>query len=59
LKGGRDPGARIVAALAEPGARELLGILERSDADCAALIGRLYERDDARWLAEKDQPADA
>jgi hypothetical protein len=45
-------GARIVAALGEPGARELLGILERSDADRAALIGRLYVREDARWLAE-------
>ena len=42
-------GARVVAALGEPGARELLGILERSDADRAALIGRLYARDDARW----------
>jgi hypothetical protein len=45
-------GARVVAALGEPGARELLGILERSDADRAALIGRMYVRDDARWLAE-------
>jgi hypothetical protein len=41
-------GARVVAALGEPGARELLGILERSDADRAALIGRLYAREDAR-----------
>jgi hypothetical protein len=45
-------GPRVVAALGEPGARELLGILERSDADRAALIGRMYVRDDARWLAE-------
>jgi hypothetical protein len=27
-------------------------ILERSDADQAALIGRLHVRDDAAWLAE-------
>jgi hypothetical protein len=47
-----DIGARVVAALGEPAARELLDALERSDADRAALIGRLYARDDARWLAE-------
>lgn len=45
-------GARVVAALGEPGARELLEVLERSDADRAALIGRLHARDGARWLAE-------
>jgi hypothetical protein len=27
-------------------------VLERSDADRAALIGRLHIRDDAAWLAE-------
>jgi hypothetical protein len=27
-------------------------VLERSDADRAALIGRLHLRDDAEWLAE-------
>jgi hypothetical protein len=43
---------RDVAALGEPAARELLEVLERSDADRAALIGRLHVRDDARWLAE-------
>ncbi|MDP9329999.1 MAG: hypothetical protein M3P11_05075 [Actinomycetota bacterium] len=32
--------------------RELLDALTRSEADRAALIGRLYQRDDARWLAE-------
>lgn len=47
-----DVGQRVVAALGEPGARELLDVLERSDADRAALIGRLYAEDDARWLAE-------
>jgi hypothetical protein len=28
------------------------GILERLDVDNDALIGRLYAREDARWLAE-------
>lgn len=41
-----------MAALGEPAARELLDVLERPDADRAALIGRLNARDDARWLAE-------
>lgn len=30
----------------------MLGILERPDADRAGMVGRLYARDDARWLAE-------
>jgi hypothetical protein len=47
-----DIGERVLAALGEPAARELLEILERSDADRAALIGRLHARDDAAWLAE-------
>jgi hypothetical protein len=33
-------GERVVAALGEPAARELLEILERSDADRAQLSGR-------------------
>ena len=45
-------GERVTAALGEGGARELLEVLERSDADRAQLIGRLYVRDDAAWLAE-------
>jgi hypothetical protein len=45
-------GERVVAAVCEPAARELLDVLERSDADRAALIGRLYVRDDAAWLAD-------
>ena len=45
-------GDRVVAALGEPAARELLDVLERSDADRAALIGRLHVRDDAAWLSE-------
>jgi hypothetical protein len=47
-----DIGQRVVTALGEPAARELLEVLERSDADRAALIGRLHVRDDAAWLAE-------
>jgi hypothetical protein len=45
-------GGRIVAALGEPAARELLDVLTRSDADRAALIGRLHLREDASWLTE-------
>ncbi|MDP9330002.1 MAG: hypothetical protein M3P11_05090 [Actinomycetota bacterium] len=41
-----------LAALGEPAARELLDVLTRSDVDRAALIGRLHQRVDARWLAE-------
>jgi hypothetical protein len=47
-----DAGERVIAALGEPAARELLEVLERSDEDRAALIGRLRVRDDAGWLAE-------
>jgi hypothetical protein len=47
-----DLGCRIVAALGEPAARELLDLLTRPDADRAALIGRLHLRDDAGWLAD-------
>lgn len=45
-------GERVVAALGPAAAGELLEVLERSDADRAALIGRLQVRDDAAWLAE-------
>jgi hypothetical protein len=48
----QDVGARVIAALGATAARELLEILERSDADRAALIGRLHLRDDAAWLAD-------
>lgn len=44
--------ARIVAAVGEDGASELLDVLTRSDADRAALIGRLHQRADAEWMAE-------
>ncbi len=32
--------------------RELLDALKRSDGERASLIGRLYSRDGASWLAE-------
>jgi hypothetical protein len=47
-----DLGSRIVTAVGAGAARELLEVLERSTAERAALIGRLYVREDARWLAE-------
>lgn len=47
-----DVGARVIACLGERAARELLEVLERSDEDRAALIGRLHAREHARWLAE-------
>lgn len=56
-------GARIVAAVGEAGARELLDVLTRPDGDRAALIGRLHQRADGEWLAEllidleEDEPA--
>jgi hypothetical protein len=43
--------SRIVAAVTEDGAAELLDVLTRPDADRAALIGRLHQREDATWLA--------
>jgi hypothetical protein len=58
-----DWAARVVAAVGEDGARELLDVLSRPDADRAALIGRLYAREDATKLAEllidfeDDEPA--
>lgn len=50
----RDRGdrARVVAALGPAAARELLEVLDRSDADRDGLIGRLHARSDAEWLAE-------
>jgi hypothetical protein len=58
-----DIGQRVVAALGEPAAWELLEVLERSEAYRAALIGRLHVRDDAAWLAEllmdlEDEPGE-
>ena len=47
-----DPEFRFVDVLGEPAARVLLRVLRNSDADRATLIGRLYAREDARWLAE-------
>jgi hypothetical protein len=47
-----DLGQRIVGVLGLPGARELLDVLTRSPENRAPLIGRLYSREDATWLAE-------
>jgi len=58
-----DIGRRIVSAVGMAGARELLDVLTRPEADRAALIGRLSLRADAEWLAEllidleEDEPA--
>jgi hypothetical protein len=55
MKGAVDHDAiagRVVAAVGEHGARELLDVLTRSEADRAALIGRLSLRADGGWLAE-------
>jgi hypothetical protein len=43
-------GERVVSLLGEAAARELLEVLERPDADRAALIARLQARDDAACL---------
>ena len=42
----------LIAALGEPASLELLDVLTRSEADRAALIGRLSQRADAVWLAD-------
>ena len=47
-----DLGSRIVATLGEPAARKLLDVLTRSEADRAALIGRLSQRENGAWLAD-------
>jgi hypothetical protein len=43
---------RMVAALSEDGARVLLGMLMRPEAERAALIGRVAQHSDGEWLAE-------
>jgi hypothetical protein len=45
-------GARILYFIGEAAARELLGALSQEPEERAALIGRLYGRKEARWLAE-------
>ena len=45
-------GRRIVGVLGILGARELLDVLTRSPENKSSLIGRLYSRADATWLAE-------
>jgi hypothetical protein len=48
----RRTASRVAGIVGETGARELLDVLTRSEADRAALIGRLSLRADAEWLAE-------
>lgn len=43
---------RVVAAVGEAGARQLLDVLTRREADRAALIGRLAQGADGGWFAE-------
>ncbi|MGH2635754.1 MAG: hypothetical protein ACRDHU_06390 [Actinomycetota bacterium] len=38
--------------MGEPAARELLDALALPEPDRAALIGRLYQRDRGRWVAD-------
>lgn len=45
-------GARATSMLGTLAVEELLEAFEKSEEDRAALIGRLYVRDEARWLAE-------
>jgi hypothetical protein len=47
-----DLGRRLLEVLGKPAARELLGVLGRSDEDRAALIRRLRASDQGRALAE-------
>jgi hypothetical protein len=59
----RTPWRGVIATVGLAGASELLDVLTRPDADRAALIRRLYQRDDTEWLAEllidleEDEPA--
>ena len=63
MEGYEQIGEQIIAAVGRGGATELLDAITRSEADRAALIGRLSSRDDAQWLAEvlidleTDEPA--
>jgi hypothetical protein len=58
-----ETAGRVIAAVGKAGAAELLDVLTRSEADRAALIGRLSQRADGEWLAEllidleEDEPA--
>jgi hypothetical protein len=47
-----DLGPRLIELLGEPACRELLQVLQRPEPGRAALIGRLYQREDARHAAE-------
>jgi len=45
-------GSRVVEAVGDRGARELLDALTRPQEDRARLIGRFSQRVDALWLSE-------
>ncbi len=47
-----DLGERIVGILGEGASRDLLSAITRPQDERAALIGRLYVRDETTWLAE-------
>jgi hypothetical protein len=47
-----DISRRIIAAISEDGARVLLDLLTRPEAERAALIGRVGQHADGEWLAE-------
>jgi hypothetical protein len=45
-------GQRVVEAVGDRGARELLDALTRPQVDRARLIGRLSQREDGSWLSD-------
>jgi hypothetical protein len=45
-------GQRVVEAVGDRGARELLDALTRPQVDRASLIGRLSQREDGSWVSD-------
>ena len=52
MTGLSDLSQRIVDILGEGASRELLDVITRTEEGRAALIGRLWVREDTTWLAE-------
>jgi hypothetical protein len=52
LRAVADITQQVIDALGEPAARELLDVLTRSEEDRAAVIGRLFQRDDMQIVAQ-------
>jgi hypothetical protein len=52
VEGLTELGTRIVTILGEGASRDLLSAITRPEDERAALIGRLYVREDTTWLAE-------